>query len=95
MRQLIMSRLIWIYTVYIGIGLFFFINSPLYTNIPEIFSVLFQFPDVVSFCDQMADKGKIIIVAALDGTFQRQVLYFVFITQQSLWPSLSSFCFRN
>ena len=34
---------------------------------------IFQFPDVVSFCDQMADKGKIVIVAALDGTFQRQV----------------------
>lgn len=30
------------------------------------------FPDVVSFCDQMADRGKIVIVAALDGTFQRQ-----------------------
>ncbi|XP_052766622.1 thymidine kinase, cytosolic-like [Mya arenaria] len=30
------------------------------------------FPDVVSFCDEMADKGKVVIVAALDGTFQRK-----------------------
>lgn len=30
------------------------------------------FPDVVSFCDQMANKGKTVIVAALDGTFQRK-----------------------
>jgi len=30
------------------------------------------FPDVVSFAEQMADKGKIIIIAALDGDFQRK-----------------------
>jgi len=30
------------------------------------------FPDVVPFAEQMADKGKIIIVAALDGDFQRK-----------------------
>ncbi|XP_052263492.1 thymidine kinase, cytosolic-like isoform X2 [Dreissena polymorpha] len=30
------------------------------------------FPDVVSFCDEMANRGKIVIVAALDGTFQRK-----------------------
>jgi len=30
------------------------------------------FPDVVPFAEQMADKGKIIIVAALDGDFQRR-----------------------
>ncbi|KAL4241010.1 Thymidine kinase [Mactra antiquata] len=30
------------------------------------------FPDVVSFCDYMAEKGKVVIVAALDGTFQRK-----------------------
>jgi len=34
----------------------------------------YQFPDVVSFCDSMAELGKIVIVAALDGTFQKQVL---------------------
>jgi len=28
---------------------------------------------VVAFCDEMADKGKVVIVAALDGTFQRKV----------------------
>ena len=30
------------------------------------------FPDTVSFAEQMANRGKTVIVAALDGTFQRQ-----------------------
>ncbi|XP_014666491.1 PREDICTED: thymidine kinase, cytosolic-like [Priapulus caudatus] len=30
------------------------------------------FPDVVEFSQMMADGGKTVIVAALDGTFQRQ-----------------------
>lgn len=30
------------------------------------------FPDVVEFCEDMANSGKTVIVAALDGTFQRQ-----------------------
>ncbi|XP_041362978.1 thymidine kinase, cytosolic-like isoform X2 [Gigantopelta aegis] len=30
------------------------------------------FPDVVEFCNQLAEKGKVVIVAALDGTFQKQ-----------------------
>jgi thymidine kinase len=30
------------------------------------------FPDIVSFCERMANRGKIVIVAALDGTFQRK-----------------------
>ncbi|XP_063040777.1 thymidine kinase, cytosolic [Engraulis encrasicolus] len=30
------------------------------------------FPDTVEFCEDMANRGKIIIVAALDGTFQRK-----------------------
>ncbi|XP_056405883.1 thymidine kinase, cytosolic [Hyla sarda] len=30
------------------------------------------FPDVVEFCEDMANKGKTVIVAALDGTFQRK-----------------------
>ncbi|KFM81162.1 Thymidine kinase, cytosolic, partial [Stegodyphus mimosarum] len=30
------------------------------------------FPDIVSFAEEMANKGKIVIVAALDGTFQRK-----------------------
>ena len=34
---------------------------------------LCQFPDVVEFSEEMASHGKIVIVAALDGTFQRQV----------------------
>ena len=33
-----------------------------------------QFPDVVTFADEMAEKGKIVIVAALDGTFQKKVI---------------------
>ncbi|KAK2181104.1 hypothetical protein NP493_410g00035 [Ridgeia piscesae] len=31
-----------------------------------------QFPDIIEFCETMANKGKTVIVAALDGTFQRQ-----------------------
>ncbi|CAI9538964.1 unnamed protein product [Staurois parvus] len=30
------------------------------------------FPDVVHFCEEMANRGKTVIVAALDGTFQRK-----------------------
>ncbi|AOP31783.1 thymidine kinase [Volepox virus] len=30
------------------------------------------FPDIVEFCELMANNGKIVIVAALDGTFQRK-----------------------
>ncbi|XP_048871503.1 thymidine kinase, cytosolic [Brienomyrus brachyistius] len=30
------------------------------------------FPDTVQFCEEMANQGKTIIVAALDGTFQRK-----------------------
>ncbi|XP_072167867.1 thymidine kinase, cytosolic-like [Diadema setosum] len=30
------------------------------------------FPDCVKFCERMANVGKVIIVAALDGTFQRK-----------------------
>ncbi|XP_053309156.1 thymidine kinase, cytosolic [Spea bombifrons] len=30
------------------------------------------FPDVVDFCEEMANRGKTVIVAALDGTFQRK-----------------------
>lgn len=31
------------------------------------------FPDTVEFCEEMANLGKTVIVAALDGTFQRKV----------------------
>ncbi|XP_069848986.1 thymidine kinase, cytosolic isoform X3 [Dipodomys merriami] len=31
------------------------------------------FPDIVEFCETMANNGKTVIVAALDGTFQRKV----------------------
>uniref|UniRef100_A0A8C3Y5B1 Thymidine kinase n=1 Tax=Catharus ustulatus TaxID=91951 RepID=A0A8C3Y5B1_CATUS len=30
------------------------------------------FPDIVEFCESMANSGKTVIVAALDGTFQRK-----------------------
>ncbi|CAO2646227.1 Thymidine kinase, cytosolic [Lemmus lemmus] len=30
------------------------------------------FPDIVEFCELMANAGKTVIVAALDGTFQRK-----------------------
>uniref|UniRef100_A0A8C3RPY5 Thymidine kinase n=1 Tax=Chelydra serpentina TaxID=8475 RepID=A0A8C3RPY5_CHESE len=30
------------------------------------------FPDIVEFCEAMANVGKTVIVAALDGTFQRK-----------------------
>ena len=30
------------------------------------------FPDIVPFCERLANEGKIVIVAALDGTFQRK-----------------------
>uniref|UniRef100_A0A5F9DLG4 Thymidine kinase n=1 Tax=Oryctolagus cuniculus TaxID=9986 RepID=A0A5F9DLG4_RABIT len=30
------------------------------------------FPDIVEFCEAMANSGKTVIVAALDGTFQRK-----------------------
>lgn len=32
-----------------------------------------QFPDIVEFCEARANEGKTVIVAALDGTFQRKV----------------------
>ncbi|VTJ77008.1 Hypothetical predicted protein [Marmota monax] len=31
-----------------------------------------EFPDIVEFCETMANAGKTVIVAALDGTFQRK-----------------------
>lgn len=31
-----------------------------------------QFPDLVSFSDEMANRGKTVIIAALDGTYQRK-----------------------
>lgn len=36
------------------------------------FLSLHQFPDIVEFCEEMANDGKMVIVAALDGTFQRK-----------------------
>jgi len=32
-----------------------------------------QFPDVSAFADHLANQGKIVMVAALDGTFQKKV----------------------
>jgi len=37
-----------------------------------------QFPGIVKFCQTLAEEGKIVIVAALDGTYQREVcIYYV------------------
>ena len=36
--------------------------------------LLIKFPDIVEFSEEMASLGKIVIVAALDGTFQRKVV---------------------
>lgn len=41
----------------------------------SIKSSFFQFKDVVEFCDEMAERGKTVIVAALDGTFQKKVIH--------------------
>ena len=30
------------------------------------------FPDIVEFSEEMANKGKTVVIAALDGTFQRK-----------------------
>lgn len=30
------------------------------------------YPDIVEFCEDLANKGIIVMVAALDGTFQRK-----------------------
>lgn len=35
-------------------------------------SNIIQFPDIVNFCEVMANAGKLVIVASLDGTFQRK-----------------------
>jgi hypothetical protein len=32
-----------------------------------------KFPDLVPFCEFLANEGKVVLVAALDGTFQRKV----------------------
>lgn len=59
---------------------------------PPIFTLcLFplQFPDIVDFCEKMANAGKTVIVAALDGTFQRKVKTTHFGTAAALGPSWS------
>lgn len=39
-----------------------------------MFLLLIKFPDIVEFSEEMASLGKIVIIAALDGTFQRKVV---------------------
>jgi thymidine kinase len=58
------------------------------------------FPDLLQFCEQMAEKGKIVIVAALDGTFQRKpfgdVLHLVPIAESvTKLHAVCAFCFRD
>ena len=58
-----------------------YLLSHLYSNdirclIPPVCTMydfsFFKFLDVVEFCEEMANEGKIVIVAALDGTFERK-----------------------
>lgn len=30
------------------------------------------FPDIVNFSEELANRGKVVVIAALDGTFQRK-----------------------
>ena len=48
----------------------------LYCTTFTTISYIFQFPDTVAFAEEMANKDKIVIVAALDGTFQQEVKQF-------------------
>jgi len=36
-----------------------------------VLTIILQFPDIVECCEELANLGKTVIVAALDGTFQR------------------------
>ncbi|EFA79491.1 thymidine kinase [Heterostelium album PN500] len=38
----------------------------------QFINVILKFPDIVSFSEDLANNGKTVIVAALDGTFQRK-----------------------
>ncbi|KAH7948708.1 hypothetical protein HPB49_001172 [Dermacentor silvarum] len=35
-------------------------------------AISLPFPDIVEFAEDMADGGKVVVIAALDGTYQRQ-----------------------
>ncbi|ASK51271.1 Thymidine kinase [Eptesipox virus] len=52
------------------------------------------FPDIVEFCEEMAKIGKIVIIAALDATFQRipfgNILNIIPIAEEVI--KLSSIC---
>lgn len=41
----------------------------------------------MEFCEEMANLGKTIIVAALDGTFQRKVIVLVFLDLLTVCPA--------
>lgn len=43
-----------------------------YFKIRERERITSKFPDIVEFCESMANCGKIVIIAALDGTFERK-----------------------
>lgn len=43
-----------------------------------------QFPDIVEFSETMANAGKTVIVAALDGTFQRKVSHLIQVLGRGL-----------
>ncbi|XP_054714549.1 thymidine kinase, cytosolic-like [Uloborus diversus] len=58
------------------------------------------FPDTVSFAEEMANRGKIVIVAALDGTYQREgfgdILNLVPLAESVIkLTSVCMVCFEN
>ncbi len=47
-------------------------SRPCDADFPLLTLLPLQFSDVVTFCEDMANSGKTVVVAALDGTFQRK-----------------------
>ena len=54
------------------------------------------FPDLVEFCDYAADQGKVVIVSALDGTFQQKPFQQIadLIPKAETVDKLSAVCMR-
>jgi thymidine kinase len=56
-----------------------------FTYFKNIFMLFFQFPDTVTISEELANLGKVVIVAALDGDYKREVailLFFILIRQK-------------
>jgi thymidine kinase len=39
-----------------------------------------KFSDILEFCEKLANNGKIVIIAALDATFQRKVIFLLVLS---------------